>query len=65
VWSLEFVDGDANSLEAAHRSVNEALAIAVAGQVVTQWATGFGDEVLAAPILDPLPHHGFTLIPVV
>jgi DNA replication protein DnaC len=31
-------------------------------QVVTQWGTVFGDEVLAAAILDRLLHHSFTLM---
>ena len=31
-------------------------------QVVSQWGTAFGDEVLAAAILDRLLHHSFTLL---
>jgi DNA replication protein DnaC len=31
-------------------------------QVVSQWGTVFGDEVLAAAILDRLLHHSFTLM---
>ena len=31
-------------------------------QVVTQWGTVFGDEVLAAAILDRLLHHSHTLM---
>jgi DNA replication protein DnaC len=31
-------------------------------QVVTQWGTVFGDEVLAAAILDRLLHHSHTLL---
>ncbi len=31
-------------------------------QLVTQWGTVFGDEVLAAAILDRLLHHSFTLM---
>ena len=31
-------------------------------QVVSQWGTVFGDEVLAAAILDRLLHHSFTLL---
>ena len=31
-------------------------------QMVTQWGTVFGDEVLAAAILDRLLHHSHTLI---
>jgi DNA replication protein DnaC len=31
-------------------------------QVVTQWGTVFGDEVLAAAILDRLLHHSYTLM---
>jgi DNA replication protein DnaC len=31
-------------------------------QVVTQWGSVFGDEVLAAAILDRLLHHSFTLM---
>jgi hypothetical protein len=30
--------------------------------LVTQWGTVFGDEVLAAAILDQLLHHGHTLM---
>jgi len=30
-------------------------------QMVTQWGAVFGDEVLAAAILDRLLHHSFTL----
>jgi DNA replication protein DnaC len=30
-------------------------------QIVTQWGGVFGDEVLAAAILDRLLHHSFTL----
>jgi hypothetical protein len=35
--------------------------IITTNQVVTQWGTVFGDEVLAAAILDRLLHHSFTL----
>ena len=31
-------------------------------QLVTQWGTVFGDEVLAAAILDRLLHHSYTLM---
>ena len=31
-------------------------------QVVMQWGTVFGDEVLAAAILDRLLHHSYTLM---
>lgn len=31
-------------------------------QLVTQWGTVFGDEVLAAAILDRLLHHSHTLM---
>jgi DNA replication protein DnaC len=31
-------------------------------QVVTQWGTVFGDDVLAAAILDRLLHHSHTLM---
>jgi DNA replication protein DnaC len=31
-------------------------------QMVTQWGTVFGDEVLAAAILDRLLHHSHTLV---
>jgi DNA replication protein DnaC len=31
-------------------------------QVVTQWSAVFGDEVLAAAILDRLLHHSHTLL---
>ncbi|AUX37660.1 ATPase AAA [Sorangium cellulosum] len=31
-------------------------------QVVTQWGAVFGDEVLAAAILDRLLHHSHTLM---
>ena len=31
-------------------------------QLVTQWGTVFGDEVLAAAILDRLLHHSYTLL---
>jgi hypothetical protein len=31
-------------------------------QLVTQWGTVFGDDVLAAAILDRLPHHSHTLM---
>jgi IstB-like ATP binding protein len=31
-------------------------------QVVTRWGTVFGDEVLAAAILDRLLHHSYTLM---
>jgi DNA replication protein DnaC len=36
--------------------------IITTNQVVTQWGTVFGDEVLAAAILDRLLHHSFTLM---
>jgi DNA replication protein DnaC len=31
-------------------------------QLVTQWGTVFGDEVLAAAILDRLLHHSYMLM---
>ncbi len=31
-------------------------------QLVTQWGAVFGDEVLAAAILDRLLHHSFTMV---
>ncbi|MCC6750397.1 MAG: ATP-binding protein [Deltaproteobacteria bacterium] len=31
-------------------------------QVVTQWGTVFGDDVLAAAVLDRLLHHAHTLM---
>jgi DNA replication protein DnaC len=36
--------------------------IITTNQVVTQWGAVFGDEVLAAAILDRLLHHSFTLM---
>jgi DNA replication protein DnaC len=36
--------------------------IITTNQLVTQWGTVFGDEVLAAAILDRLLHHSFTLM---
>src|SRR5262249_40097407 len=43
--------------EAAKRFTGE-----ITNQVVTQWGTVFGDDVLAAAILDCLLHHSHTLM---
>ncbi|ACG72559.1 IstB domain protein ATP-binding protein [Anaeromyxobacter sp. K] len=44
------------------RRYEKGAMIITTNQVVTQWGTVFGDEVLAAAILDRLLHHSFTLM---
>ena len=44
------------------RRYEKGAMIITTNQVVTQWGTVFGDEVLAAAILDRLLHHSFTLV---
>ncbi len=43
------------------RRYEKASTFITTNQVVTQWGTVFGDDVLAAAILDRLLHHSFTL----
>ena len=43
------------------RRYEKASTLITTNQVVTQWGTVFGDDVLAAAILDRLLHHSFTL----
>lgn len=45
----------------AHRYEHGSLLIST-NQLVTQWGAVFGDEVLAAAILDRLLHHSHTLM---
>ncbi|ACL64857.1 IstB domain protein ATP-binding protein [Anaeromyxobacter dehalogenans 2CP-1] len=44
------------------RRYEKGAMIITTNQVVTQWGTVFGDEILAAAILDRLLHHSFTLM---
>jgi DNA replication protein DnaC len=44
------------------RRYEKGAMIITTNQVVTQWGAVFGDEVLAAAILDRLLHHSFTLM---
>lgn len=44
------------------RRYEKGAMIITTNQVVTQWGTVLGDEVLAAAILDRLLHHSFTLM---
>ncbi len=44
------------------RRYEKGAMVITTNQVVTQWGAVFGDEVLAAAILDRLLHHSFTLM---
>ena len=44
------------------RRYEKGAMVITTNQLVTQWGTVFGDEVLAAAILDRLLHHSFTLM---
>ena len=44
------------------RRYERASTLITTNQLVTQWGTVFGDEVLAAAILDRLLHHSYTLM---
>ena len=44
------------------RRYERASLLITTNQLVTQWGTVFGDEVLAAAILDRLLHHSHTLM---
>ena len=44
------------------RRYEQGTMLITTNQIVTQWGTVFGDEVLAAAILDRLLHHSFTLM---
>lgn len=44
------------------RRYEKGAMVITTNQVVTQWGSVFGDEVLAAAILDRLLHHSFTLM---
>jgi DNA replication protein DnaC len=44
------------------RRYERASTLITTNQLVTQWGTVFGDEVLAAAILDRLLHHSYTLL---
>src|SRR5436189_4883508 len=63
---VEFVDQFIQDLRYAWRLMKRApgfrAAAVLTNQLVTQWGVVFGDEVLAAAILDRLLHHSHTVI---
>jgi DNA replication protein DnaC len=50
------------SFSAGARRYERGSLLITTNQVVTQWGTVFGDDVLAAAILDRLLHHSHTLM---
>lgn len=58
---LEEVDGGSRRLASPSDYSPFPFLLITTNQLVTQWGTVFGDEVLAAAILDRLLHHSHTL----
>jgi DNA replication protein DnaC len=59
---LPFERRSAHLIQLVARRYERGRLLITTNQVVTQWGAVFGDEVLAAAILDRLLHHSHTLM---